>query len=183
MVPADQLAELLWAPDPPPTAPVALRNYVMRLRRALGGQHLIQTRPGGYLITPGDCELDLARMEQELAAARQTASDGHWHRAVVHADEALGWWRGEPLSDVDLPALTAQHVPRLTEMRLQARELRIEANLRLARHAEAVIKLLQLIAAHPVRERLYALLMVAYYRCGRRAEALDTSALDPALAH
>ena len=183
MVPADQLAELLWAPDPPPTAPVALRNYVMRLRRALGGQHLIQTRPGGYLIPPGDCELDLARMEQELAAARQTASDGHWHRAVVHADEALGWWRGEPLSDVDLPALTAKHVPRLNEMRSQAHELRIDADLALARHAEAVTELPQLIAANPVRERLYALLMVAYYRCGRRAEALDTSALDPALAH
>jgi DNA-binding SARP family transcriptional activator len=176
-VPAGQLAELLWAPDPPPpTAPAALRNYVMRLRRALGpaGQPLIQTRPGGYLITPGDCELDLARFEQELAASRRAARDGDWHEAALHAEASLRLWRGEPLSDVDLPALTAQHVPRLAEMRLQARELRIEADLALARHAEAVTDLLQLIAAHPVRERLYALLMVAYYRCGCRAEALDT---------
>jgi DNA-binding SARP family transcriptional activator len=176
-IPADQLAELLWAPgSPPPTAPVALRNYVMRLRRALGpaGQHLIVTRPGGYVITPGGCELDLARMEQELAAARAAARDRDWRQAAAHADASLSLWRGEPLSDVDLPALTAQHVPRLTEMRLQARELRIEADLALARHAEAVTELPQLIAAHPVRERLHALLMLAYYQCGRRAEALDT---------
>jgi DNA-binding SARP family transcriptional activator/Tfp pilus assembly protein PilF len=174
-VPADQLAELLWSP-PPATAPTALRNYVMRLRHALGpaGRHLILTRPGGYLIREGDCELDLARFEEELAAARRAAGDGDWHRVTVHADAALGWWRGEPLSDVDLPALTAQRVPRLTEMRLQARELRIEADLALARHAEAVTELPHLIAANPVRERLYALLMLAYYRCGRRAEALDT---------
>jgi DNA-binding SARP family transcriptional activator len=177
VVPADRLTELLWAPDPPPpTAPVALRNYVMRLRRALGpaGEHLIQTRPGGYLITPGGCQLDLSRMEQELAAARVAARQGDWQEAAARADASLSLWRGEPLSDVDLPALTAQHVPRLTEMRLQARELRIEADLALARHAEAVTELPQLIAANPVRERLYALLMLALYRCGRRAEALDT---------
>jgi DNA-binding SARP family transcriptional activator/Tfp pilus assembly protein PilF len=175
VVPAGQLAELLWAPDPPPpTAPNALRNYVLRLRRALGpaGQHLIQTRPGGYAITPGGCELDLALMEQELAATRAAARDGDWQRAAVHAAASLSLWRGEPLSDVDLPALTAWHVPRLTEMRLQARELRIEADLALARHAEAVTELPPLIAAHPLRERLYALLMLALYRCGRRAEAL-----------
>jgi DNA-binding SARP family transcriptional activator/tetratricopeptide (TPR) repeat protein len=176
VVPADQLAELLWAPGPPPpTAPVALRNYVMRLRHALGpaGQHLIVTRAGGYVITPGGCELDLARMEQELAAARAAARSGDWQQAAGHADASLGWWRGEPLSDVDLPALTAQHVPRLTEMRLQACELRIEAGLGLGWHAEAVTELPPLIAANPVRERLYALLMLALYRCGRRGEALD----------
>jgi hypothetical protein len=111
VVPAGQLAELLWAPDPPPpTAPVALRNYMMRLRHALGpaGQHLIQTRPGGYVITPDGCELDLARMEQELAAARAAARDGDWQQAAVHAEASLGWWRGEPLSDVDLPARTSK---------------------------------------------------------------------------
>ena len=175
-VPADQLAELLWAPaTPPPSAPVALRNYVMRLRRVLGpaGQRLVQTWPGGYLIAPGDCDLDLARFEQELATARQAASDGDWPQLAVHADAALGLWRGEPFSDADLPTLTAQHVPRLTEMLMQARELRIEADLAMARHAEAVTELPQLIEANPVRERLYALLMLALYRCGRRAEALD----------
>jgi DNA-binding SARP family transcriptional activator len=175
-VPAAELAELLWAPDPPPpTAAAALRNIVMRLRRALGhaGQHLIQIRPGGYLITPGDCLLDIDTMERELAAARAAARDGDWERAAERADASLSIWRGEPLSDVDLPALTAQHVPQLNEMRLQARELRIDADLALARHAETLIELPQLIAASPVREHLYAQQMLALYRSGRRAEALD----------
>ncbi len=176
-VPADRLAELLWAPDPPPpTSAVALRNYVLRLRRALGaaGRQLIQTVPGGYVIELDDCSVDLARFGHELAGARAAAADGDWQQARAHADAALGWWRGEPLSDVDLPAVTAQQVPRLAEMRLQARELRIEADLALARHADAVTELPQLIAANPVRERLYALLMLALYRSGRRAESLDT---------
>jgi DNA-binding SARP family transcriptional activator len=175
VVPAVELAELAWAPEPPPTAPAALRNNVTRLRRALGpaGAQLIQTRPGGYLVMPGECELDLARFDEELAAARRAAGEGDWRRAAVHAEASLSLWRGEPLSDVDLPALTARHVPRLDEMRLQAHELRIEADLALARHGEAVTELPQLIAANPVRERLHALLMLALYRCGRRAEALD----------
>jgi DNA-binding SARP family transcriptional activator len=119
-VPAGQLAELLWAPDPPPTAPVALRNNVLRLRRRLGsaGQQLIQTRSSGYVITLGDCELDVARMEQELAAARSAARAGHWQQVATHAAASLSLWRGEPLSDVDLPALAAEHLPRLEEMRL-----------------------------------------------------------------
>ncbi len=174
-VPAGQLADLLWSPDvPPPTALVALRNNVARLRRRLGpaGQRLIQTRSGGYVITAGGFELDLVRMELELAASRAAARAGDWHLAAAHADSSLSLWRGEPLSDVDLPALTAEHVPRLNELRLQARELRIDAGLALARHAEAVTELPQLIAANPVRERLYALLMLALYRCGRRAESL-----------
>ena len=176
-IPAGQLAGLVWAPDlPPRTASAALRNNVLRLRRRLGpaGRRLIQTRPGGYVITPDLCELDVVRMEQDLAQARAAARAGDWQGAAAHSDASLSWWRGEPLSDVDLPALSAEHVPRLNEMRLQARELRIDADLALARHAEVVIELPRLIAANPVRERLYALLMLALYRCGRRAEALDT---------
>jgi DNA-binding SARP family transcriptional activator/uncharacterized protein HemY len=173
-VPAAELAELLWVPTPPPSANVTVRNYVRRLRRALGpaGGQLILTRPGGYLIRAEHCEVDLAQMEQELSAARRAGRDGDWEQAGMRAAASLGLWRGEPLSDVDLPALTALHVPRLAEMRLQAHELRIEADLALGRYAEVVTELPQLLAAHPVRERLYAQLMVAYYRSGRRAEAL-----------
>jgi DNA-binding SARP family transcriptional activator/Tfp pilus assembly protein PilF len=173
---AVDLAEWLWAPAaPPPSAKVTLRNYVRRLRRALGsgGDQLIMTRPGGYLIRVEDCVLDLARMEQVLGAARSAGRDGDWEQASAHAAAALGMWRGEPLLDVDLPGLTAEHLPRLAEMRLEAQELRIEADLTLGRHAEVVAELPQLLAANPVRERLYALLMLAYYRCGRRVEALS----------
>ena len=77
-VPAAELAELLWVPTPPPSANVTVRNYVRRLRRALGpaGGQLILTRPGGYLIRAEHCEVDLAQMEQELSAARRAGRDG-----------------------------------------------------------------------------------------------------------
>ena len=174
---ADELAESLWAPGPVPAAAgVTVRNYVKRLRQSLGpaGRDRIVTAPGGYLIQVEPGELDIAVMEQELAAARASGRAAAWHQAAVHASAALGLWRGEPLAEAELPPLAAQEAARLTEMRLQAHELRIEADLGLARHAEAVIELPQLIAANPVREQLYALLMLALYRCGRRAEALDT---------
>jgi DNA-binding SARP family transcriptional activator/tetratricopeptide (TPR) repeat protein len=175
-VTSGQLAELLWAPAAPPaSATVTVRNYVKRLRQALGaaGQDRIVTQPGGYLIRVDDSELDIAWMEQELAAARRASRDGDWPQASWHAAAAIDLWRGEPLCDVDLPMLGEQEVPRLTELRLQAQELQTEADLRLARHAEVVAGLRQLAGAHPLREHLHALLMLALYRCGRRAEALE----------
>jgi DNA-binding SARP family transcriptional activator len=174
---AAELAELLWAPGPVPrSAAVTVRTYVKRLRQSLGpgGRDRVVTAPDGYLIRVEPGELDIAVMEQELAAAWASARAAAWDQAAVQAGAALGLWRGEPLADAELPPLAAQETARLAEMRLQARELRIEADLALARHAEAVTELPQLIAAYPVRERLYALLMLALYRCGRRAEALDT---------
>jgi DNA-binding SARP family transcriptional activator/Tfp pilus assembly protein PilF len=174
-VTADQLAELLWAPAPPPSATATVRNYIKRLRQALGaaGQDRIVTQPGGYLIRVDDGELDIARMEHELTTARRAFRDADWQRAGRHAGAAIGLWRGEPLCDVDLPMLGEQVVPRLTELRLQAHELRIEADLHLGRHAEVVAGLRELAGDHPLREHLHALLMLALYRCGRRAEALE----------
>jgi DNA-binding SARP family transcriptional activator len=175
-VTAGQLAELLWATaPPPPSATATVRNYMKRLRQALGtaGQNRIVTQPGGYLISVDDGELDIAAMEHELTAARRAARDADWQQASRHAAAAIGLWRGEPLCDVDLPMLGEQEVPRLTELRLQAHELRIEADLNLARHTDVVADLRQLATAHPLREHLHALLMLALYRCGRRAEALE----------
>ena len=174
---ADELAELLWAPGSAPrSAAVTVRTYVKRLRQSLGpaGWDRIVTAPGGYLIRVEPGELDIAVMEQELAVARASARAAAWDQAAVRAGAALGLWRGDPLADAELPPLAAQEAERLAELRLQAHELRIEADLALGRHAEAVTELPQLTAANPVREHLYALLMLAYYRCGRRAEALDT---------
>jgi DNA-binding SARP family transcriptional activator len=115
-VTAGQLAELLWAPaPPPPSSTVTVRNYVKRLRQALGaaGQDRIVTRAGGYLIRVADGELDIARMEQELTAARRAARDADWQLASRHAAAATGLWRRKPLCDVDLPVLGEQEVPRL----------------------------------------------------------------------
>jgi tetratricopeptide (TPR) repeat protein len=112
-------------------------------------------------------------MEQSLAEAHRAARNGAWEQTAVHAQAALDLWRDEPLSDVNLPQLAAVELPRLMELRLQARELSVEAALQLGRHAEAMAGLRQLTAANPLREHLHAMLMLALYRCGRRGEALD----------
>jgi DNA-binding SARP family transcriptional activator len=173
---ADELAELLWpAAAPPPSASVTVRNYVKRLRHALAsaGQDRIITQPGGYLIRVEPGELDVSLMEQSLAKAHDAARGSAWEQTAVHARAALDLWRDEPLSDVNVPQLAAIEVPRLMELRLQARELSAEAAIQLGQHAEAATELRQLTAANPFREHLHALLMLSLYRCGRRGEALD----------
>jgi DNA-binding SARP family transcriptional activator len=138
-VTADQLAELLWGPAPPPSAAVTLQNYVKRLRQAFSaGRDRIVTQPGGYLIQVDPGELDIAAMEETLASAHHAAQGGAWPDAARHACAALAFWRGDPLCDIDLGVLALQEIARLTELRFQARALRIEAGLRLGRHAELV---------------------------------------------
>jgi DNA-binding SARP family transcriptional activator/tetratricopeptide (TPR) repeat protein len=174
-VTADQLTYLLWGPVLPPSAAITLQNYVKRLRQAFGtGRDRIMTEPGGYLIQVHPGELDISVMEETLTAALRSAHAGAWADASECAAAALGFWQGEALCDVDLGEMTWQEIPRLTEMRLQARELRVEAGLRLGRHAEFVAEAQQLAADVPLREHPQALLMHALYRCGRRAEALET---------
>jgi DNA-binding SARP family transcriptional activator/tetratricopeptide (TPR) repeat protein len=174
IVTADQLADLIWADVPPPSATVTLQNHVKRLRQALGsvGRDRIRTQPGGYLIQVESGELDLTVMEQALSDARQAGREADWPRTAQRAAAALGVWRGEPLCDIDLSPSAMPEIARLTELHLQALELRIEADLQLTRHADVVTELGQLVAAMPLREHLHAMLMLALYRCGRRAEAL-----------
>jgi DNA-binding SARP family transcriptional activator len=175
-VPTYRLAELLWDPAPaPPSATVTAQNYVKRLRQALGavGEERILTRPAGYLIRVEPGELDAAVMELALAAGRAAARDADWPRAAGHAAAGLALWRGNPLSDVNLPPALDIQLSRLMEVRLEAHELRIEADLQLARHAEVVAELRQLAHAAPLREHVHAMLMRALYQSGRRGEALQ----------
>ncbi len=174
VVPVEELAEVLWGISPPPSARVTVQNNVVRLRKSLGdeGHSLIGTRPRGYVINVAASELDLTRFEVLLGAARQAARDGSWDMAVARARAALALWRGDPLADVDSELLALREVPRLADLRLQALETRIECELHLGRHAEASAELRQMAAAHPLREHLHALLMLALYREGRQAEAL-----------
>ena len=170
----DELAETLWGPEPPRSARVTLQNYVMRLRKALGdtGTSRISTLPSGYAIQADARELDVTRAEDLLSAARSAARDGRWHDAADRARSAVSLWRGDPLADVDSELLADREAPRLAEMRLQALETRIDADLHLARHADVITELRRLAACHPLRERLHAQLMLALYRDGRQAEAL-----------
>ena len=119
VVPVDRIAETLWGARPPPSARVTVRNYVKRLRRALGeeGQARITAQPRGYLITVGARELDVTRFEALLASARTAAAQQSWDDAAARARAALALWRGRPLADVEADVLTVRNVPRLEELR------------------------------------------------------------------
>jgi DNA-binding SARP family transcriptional activator/tetratricopeptide (TPR) repeat protein len=173
-VSVEAITEALWGSAPPRSAPVAVRSYIRVLRLALGqaGRERISTQPRGYLIRVADGELDLARFEHLHSSALSAARSGSWPEAAGQAREALSCWRGEPLADIEAETLVQREAPRLRELRLQAAETRIDADLRLGRHAEVTAELQQLSAAHPLREHPQALLMLALYRCGRQAEAL-----------
>jgi DNA-binding SARP family transcriptional activator/Flp pilus assembly protein TadD len=174
LVPVAELAEAMWESGPPASARVTLRNYVKRLRQALAdpGGSRIRTLPGGYLIRVEVGELDVSRFEALRGSAREATREGAWDRAAAQLRAALSLWRGEPLADVPSEWLAAREVPQLAEMRLQALEVRIDADLHLGRQAEVIAELRQLVTGHPLREHLHWLLMLALYRDGRQAEAL-----------
>jgi DNA-binding SARP family transcriptional activator len=173
VVPVDDLAEVLWGEDLPSEARTGVQNYVMRLRQSLGAAgSRITTEPGGYLIRVEAGELDLDLFEGLLRDARTASRQARWPDAAGHAAAALALWRGEPLADLGSDLLPAREGPRLSELRLQALETRIAAELQLGRHDEVIGELRQLAAEHPLRERLHGLLMLALYRDGRQAEAL-----------
>ncbi|HEX5406485.1 MAG TPA: tetratricopeptide repeat protein [Pseudonocardiaceae bacterium] len=174
VVSMDELAETLWGAGPPPSASVTLQNYVKRLRHTLGaaGRDLILTEPPGYTVTIDTDEFDVSRFEALLGDVRAAMRAGSWRTTAERARAALSLWRGEPLADIESDTLTTREVPRLTEMRLQALEIRVEADLRLGGHAEVVPELERLVDTFPFRENLYALLMLALSGSGRRADAL-----------
>jgi DNA-binding SARP family transcriptional activator len=175
-VPADTLVEMVWDGEPPPGAGVTLRSHVSRLRQVLGPdvRERVVTRYPGYLIEAGEEEVDLLRFRRLCREGGAAARNGEWTRAWESLDEALGLWRGAPLADVSCEPLHRDELPGLEELRLQALEWRADAGLGLGRHSELAAELQPLTAAHPLRERFYAQLMLAQYRCGRQAEALAT---------
>ena len=173
-VSAEELAWVLWGADPPASARVTVQNYVRRLRSVLhaDGDARIVTVAGGYLIRVDVGELDVSQFEAAHDRARDAARHGAWDLAAAELREALALWRGEPLADVPSERLVLQHVPRLAELRMQAIELRVEADLHLGLHGQVIPELLRLADAHPLREWLAVLLMLALYRDGRQSEAL-----------
>jgi DNA-binding SARP family transcriptional activator len=173
VVSAGELAETVWDGVPPASAQPTLRNYVKRLRRLLGsaGSRIVTWAPG-YRIDAGDDEIDIRRFARLCREGAAATRSGRWQRADATLGEALSLWRGAPLGDVPSEALRQEQVPVLEALRLQAVEWRADAGLALGRHAELAPDLQALCAAHPLRERLWAQLMLALYRCGRQAEAL-----------
>ena len=173
-VPAGGLVEVVWDGAPPSGAVVTLRSHVLRLRRGLGpraGARLV-TRHPGYLLRAGEDEVDVLRFRGLCRDGVAALRDQAWARAEVLLGEALDLWRGTALADVPSEMLLREESPGLEELRLQAEEWRADAALHLGRHDELVAGLQALAARHPLRERFHAQLMLAFYRCGRRAEAL-----------
>jgi DNA-binding SARP family transcriptional activator len=179
VVSRDQLIEELLGDQPPAAADRMLRVQVSRLRKALGdgngnGEPRLLARPPGYLLRVEDGELDLHAFEQQVAAGRQALEDGDPARAARLLREAEAWWRGRPLADLEFESIARLEVRRLETLRLQVVEDRIDAELAAGRHAPVCPELEQLVAEHPMRERLRGQLMIAPYRCGRQADALQT---------
>jgi DNA-binding SARP family transcriptional activator len=174
VVSAERLADDLWAGHPPAHCLATLRVYISRLRRALGsGSAAVATQPPGYRITLGESELDADRFAELVATARADLAAGRPEAAAAGLHEALGLWRGPALSDVADFVFAQADVARLEEARLAAVEDRVEADLACGRHAGLVSELDGLVAACPLRERLCGQRMLARYRCGRQADALQ----------
>jgi WD40 repeat protein/DNA-binding SARP family transcriptional activator len=153
-----------------------LRVQVSRLRKTLDlgeAEPRLIARPPGYMLRVERGELDLELFEQSLADGRRAVTEGDLQRAGKLYEAALSLWRGRPLADLEFEPFARLEVERLEEMRLGAVEERIEAALRQGRQTELVPDLERLVAEHPFRERLRGQLMLALYRCGRQAEALE----------
>jgi predicted ATPase/DNA-binding SARP family transcriptional activator len=176
VVAADRLIEVLYGDRLPAVPTNALHLLVAKLRRALGhaedgGAKRLVTRAPGYLLALDREQIDLFRFERMVAEGRRLVGSRPGAAAVVLRD-ALALWRGEALVDVAYDDVATVVRSRLEELRLEAIELRVEAELASGDHGHLVAELGRLTSEHPLRERLWGQLMVALYREGRQADAL-----------
>jgi DNA-binding SARP family transcriptional activator len=172
---ADRLIDELWGERPPATAAKSLQVHVWRLRKALGAAGTggpLGTQGCGYVLRVKPGQLDLEVFERLLGEGRAALSDGRAQAASVALTQALALWHGPALAEFGDQQFARDASSRLEELRLEAMEARIEADLLLGRHRALIAELKALIAANPLRELLRAQLMLALYRSGRQAEAL-----------
>ncbi|WP_406304413.1 tetratricopeptide repeat protein [Streptomyces sp. NBC_00885] len=167
---ASELIDAIWGEAPPSQALAAVRTYASRLRKVLSANALV-SESGGYAIRVRRDALDLAVAQELATEAEKSRAAGDRCNARALINKSLGLWDGEPLASVPGPYAENQRA-RLEEWRLQLLEAGLDLDLEVGCHAEAVSELTALTAAHPLRERLRELLMLALYRSGRQAEAL-----------
>ena len=167
-VSTDRLIDALWGENPPRTATTSLQNFVSQLRKHLGPDLLV-TKPPGYLLRVEPLQLDVNRVHALLAEAREALPG---ERATKLRD-ALDLWRGPPLEEFGFEGFAQGEIARLQELRLTLLEERIDADIEAGRAGEVVGELVALVGEHPLRERFREQLMLALYRSGRQAEALD----------
>jgi DNA-binding SARP family transcriptional activator/outer membrane protein assembly factor BamB len=180
VVPADRLIDELWGEHPPPTAAKGLQVYISQLRRELAPKdpasngHILVTRSNGYVLQVGPDEFDVQRFERSLDDGERALQAGEPERAAQRLRDGLALWRGPPLADFAYEQFAQHEIARLEELHLVAIEQRIDADLALGRHAQVVGELDALVSRYPMRERVRAQSMLALYRCGRQAEALES---------
>ena len=170
VITTDRLAEELWPGDVPKTAAKAIQVYISALRKAFGkSRDALETRGNGYVLRVEAGELDLHEFERLLERTR----DEEAAPRAATLRSALSLWRGAPLADLTYEPFAQPEAARLEALRLLAQEERIEAELALGRGPDLVPELEALVADHPLQERPRAQLMLALYRSGRQADALD----------
>jgi len=173
VVSVERLADYLYAGAAPVTAVTQVQRQISELRKALGSASVIDTRSPGYVIRLSHQQLDLDRFERQTEEAGRALERGEAELAADLLRDARGLWRGAPLADLAYESFAQTAIERLEEIRLAALEQRIEAELALGRHGKLVGELEQLVFEHPLRERFRGQLMLALYRSGRQAEALE----------
>ena len=190
VVSADRLIDDLWGARPPPAALKALQAHVSRLRKALdteagelrddngdrspvGSDGVLVTRGHGYLLCVARGELDLDRFRAAVEAGREALAAGDAGRAAAILRDGLALWRGPPLADFAYEAFAQAAIAEIEDLHLSALEERVEADLALGRDRDLVGELTSLVRQNPLRERVRGQLMLALYRSGRQAEALQ----------
>ncbi|MDQ3660068.1 MAG: AAA family ATPase [Actinomycetota bacterium] len=177
---SERLIDLLWEEEPPDTAPTALQVYVSGLRKALeperargGAGRILISRASGYLLDVEPEQLDLLRFERLTLDGRMAVSRADHAAASDLFRRALALWRGPALADFTYSSFAQAEIARLEELRMTVFQERIEADLALGRHQELVGELEAALEANPLQERLHASRMLALYRSGRQADALE----------
>jgi YVTN family beta-propeller protein len=173
VVSTDRLIDALWGEQASPTAAKTVQVYVSNLRKALG-DGLLVTRAPGYVLQTGADQVDLDRFTALAAAGRDALQSNDPQLASATLRQALALWRGPPLADFGYESFAQGEIARLEDARLAALEDRIDADLAAGEHAALVSELEPLVRDHPWRERLQAQLMLALYRSGRQADALES---------
>jgi len=172
VVSADALVDGLWGESPPASAVQSLQVYIHGLRRAVGAER-IETAGRGYRAAVSEDELDLDRFERGLERGRAALEAGRAEDATDELRQAMALWRGSALADLPEESRRAAEADRLDELRLNALELRYDAELASGRHDAVVAELEALTAEHPYHERFLEQRVLALYRCGRQADALE----------
>jgi len=179
VVPVDRLIDLLWREEPPATAIASVQVYISQLRRVLepgrparAPARVLVTQDPGYVLRAGGDQVDALRFRALARQAHDDLAAGQLAAAAARLEAALALWRGDPLPEFVGEPWAVAAVARLVEAHDLAAEDRIDAWLALGEHAQAAAELEAMVQARPLRERRWAQLITATYRCGRQGDAL-----------